>query len=129
MSRPVAVSFDVALGPRVQDGWDTLSIPVPDPFSELFYQVSNYLSLSHLPKPSGTVGRVSRTAPATCGHTLLAWAHVSCPFGVISTVAGLNTREPHRARARSLMTWVPPVCESRLSPLRKSCGPQPARVV
>jgi hypothetical protein len=40
VSRPVAVSFDVALGPRVRDGWDALSILVPALSSELFPLVS-----------------------------------------------------------------------------------------
>lgn len=94
VSRPVVVSFDVALNPKFRDGWDALSILVLALSTELFPQVSGFVNLSHLPKPSGTVGRVSRTNPATCGHTLLGRAHVSGPFGVISTAAGLNTREP-----------------------------------
>jgi hypothetical protein len=48
-------------GSWVQDGWDTLSILVPAPYSELFQQVSGCLNLSHLSKPYGTAGRASRT--------------------------------------------------------------------
>jgi hypothetical protein len=55
-------------------------------------------------------------------------AHVSCPFGVISAVAGLNTGSPPSTRQVSgLGIHISPVRESRLSPLRRSCGPHPAR--
>jgi hypothetical protein len=55
------------LVPGFRTAGDTLSIPVPAPFSELFPQVSGCLNLSPSTQARGTVGRASRTAPATCG--------------------------------------------------------------
>jgi hypothetical protein len=65
-------------------GTPSASLSQP-PSSELFPQVGGCFE----PVPSTQAQRDSGTgfadAPATCAHTLLSWAHVSGPFGVIST--------------------------------------------
>ena len=101
------------------------SASLSQPSAELFPQVSGCLNLSHLPKPSGTV-RWVRGPPLPPAGTRWSRGPMSLPFGVISTVAELNTRRaPPNTRQASAWAFIFPGYESCLSPLSKSCGPQP----